>query len=69
VLLDHSMSDPFPEFFDQIRRRPNFVKAAAADPAWRDELGNLERRLENLASSAQQARSVIRAASEGCIDG
>jgi len=39
------MNDRFPEIFDQIRKRAKFVKAAAANPAWLDQLEALERRI------------------------
>jgi hypothetical protein len=52
------MSDRFPEFFDQIRKRPKFVKAAAADPRAIDQLEDLQRRLENLARSPQHIELV-----------
>jgi hypothetical protein len=52
------MNDRFPEFFDQIRKRPKFVKAAAADRRAIDQLEDLEQRLENLASSPQHIELV-----------
>jgi hypothetical protein len=45
------MNDRFPEFFDQIRRRPKFIKAAAADPRAIDQLEDLERKMESIAST------------------
>ena len=52
------MNDRFPEFFDQIRRRLKFVKAANADPRWHHQLEDLERRMESIASNPQHMELV-----------
>jgi hypothetical protein len=52
------MNDRFPEFFDQIRKRPKFVKAAADDPRAIDQLDDLEQRLESIASNPQHIELV-----------
>jgi hypothetical protein len=42
------MNDRFPQFFDQIRRRPKFIAAARDDSTWLDRLEDLEQRLETI---------------------
>jgi hypothetical protein len=43
---ENDMSAKTDAFFAEIRARPDFIAAAAADPKWNEDLENMERALD-----------------------